>query len=110
MIQSDPLTSYLVPLLTSIAVKTCLYLGIFKWRKHTASLMTCIILGAAMKIPSGFIGLLPLLGFAAGVGIAVVVLAQYTDVPLLFEGLIIIFGIEIGYAFLERLALAPLLY
>ncbi|MBI2427685.1 MAG: hypothetical protein HYV29_02625 [Ignavibacteriales bacterium] len=63
-----------------------------------------------MIIPSGIVGLPPLLGFATGIGIAIFILTKYTEVPIMLEGLIIIFSIEIGYAFLERLVLAPLFY
>lgn len=87
-----------------------MYFFIFKMRNHKAALLTCVILAGALIIPSGFVGLPPLLGFASGIGIAFVVVSKYTEVPILYEGLVIIFSIEIGYAFLERLIIAPLVY
>lgn len=110
MNQYDAAIAFLLPIVVTLTVKTLSYFVTFKVRNHNVSLMTCITLGGALIIPVGIVGLPPLLGFAAGIGIAIYVLTQYTDVPLMLEGLIIIFSIEIGYAFLERLLIAPLLY
>ncbi len=94
----------------TLSVKTLSYIIVFKVRDHKVTLMTCVTLGSALIIPVGIVGLPPLLGFATGIGIAIYILTQYTEVPLMLEGLIIIFSIEIGYAFLERLVIASLLY
>jgi hypothetical protein len=106
----DAALSSLLPVVTTLSIKTILYIIVFKKRHHTFTLLTCITLGGALLIPSGIVGVPPLLAFAAGFGIAVVIMSKYTDVPIVPEGLLIIFGIEIGYAFLERLVLAPLFY
>ncbi|MEW5798709.1 MAG: hypothetical protein AB1728_06850 [Bacteroidota bacterium] len=110
MNQFDAAIAFLLPIVVTLTVKTISYIIVFKIRDHTVALMTCVTLGGALIVPVGIVGLPPLLGFAAGIGIAIYILTQYTDVPLLLEGLIVIFGIEIGYAFLERLLIAPLLY
>ncbi len=94
----------------TLSVKAIAYIVVFKVRNHKATLMTCVTLGGALIIPVGIVGLPPVLGFASGIGIAIYILTQYTEVPLVLEGLVIIFGVEIGYAFLERLIIAPLFY
>lgn len=106
----DAALSFLLPVVIALSIKTISYIIVFKLRDHNVALLTCITLSGALLIPSGIMGVPPLLAFAAGIGIAIVILSKYTDVPIMLEGLIIIFGIEIGYAFLERLVLAPLFY
>lgn len=106
----DAALSYLVPVVIALSLKTISYIIVFKMRDHNVALLPCITLGGSLLIPSGIMGVPPLLAFAAGIGIAVVIMSKYTDVPIFLEGLIVIFGIEIGYAFIERFVLAPLLY
>lgn len=109
MTQHAPLTNYLLSTLVPLAVKAVLYFFILKWRQHKARVVTCIILGFAVILPSAIAPLPEAIAFAVGVGLALYILSQYTDVPLLPEGVIIIFSIEIGFAFVDRLILSPLL-
>lgn len=106
----DPVIFYLLSTLLPIAIKFGVYYGILKWRTYNASVLTCILLGSALVLPSAIVPLPPLMAFVAGMGVAVYILSQYTDTPIVPDGLMMIFGIEIGYAFVERLLLTPLIY
>ena len=87
-----------------------MYLGIFKWKHHRATLLTCFLLAGAPLIPMGLIGLPTVIGWLAGIGIAVYILSQYTEVEILPTGVLIIVSVEIVYALLERLIIAPYFY
>jgi hypothetical protein len=106
----DPLLHYLLSTLLPLVIKTGLYFGIIRWQKHRASLLTCVILGFALILPSALVPLPDIIAFAAGIGLALYILSQYADVPILPEGLIIVFGIEIGFAFFDLLVLSSIIH
>jgi hypothetical protein len=93
--------AFLIPL----GVKTALYFGWFKRRKCSVSLLTCFLLAGAPLIPLGVAGLPIVVGWAAGIGIALFILSRYTSVELLPLGIVSVVGIEIFYIFLDRCVL-----
>lgn len=68
---------------------------IFRRRQQRVSLLTCIILAGAPML--GAVIPIPLpaaLMVFIGIGIALYVLAQYTEVPLFPEGVVIVVAVE----------------
>ena len=98
----------LVPLLVPLVVNTCLYLVVFKWRKHRVSLLTCIVLAAAPAIPASVLPLPAPLSWLAGIALAWYILDHNTDVEMIPEGLSIIIGVEFAFALLDRFVVSPL--
>ena len=99
----------LLPLLLPLVVNTCLYLAVFKWRKHKVSFQTCVVLAAAPVISSSVLPLPTVVSLIAGVALAWYVLDHYSDVEMMPEGLLIIFGVEFTFAFLDRFVITPLI-
>ena len=100
--------STVLPLILPLIVKTPVYLGLFKWRGYRVSLLSCIIIAGAPMIALGLTGVSIFIGWLAGIGIGLYILSQNSDVPLFPDSISIILGVEIGYAFLERLVIYPL--
>lgn len=87
---------YLVAMLVPLAVKTVLYVAVFRWRKHKVAPITCIILAGSPLLLA--IIPFPLPAFVVGVaavGIALYILSRYTKVPLMPEGVAIVCGVEL---------------
>jgi len=88
-------------------VRTAMYWYTFRFRKITATLMTCLIIaGAPVALLILFIFILPLTVpeiflVPASIGLAIYLMMHYTRVSLLPDGLIIPLGVElISYAVL----------
>ncbi len=93
---SDPVVSYLVIAVGPLVLKTAMFVVVFRRRRHRVSLPTCMILAGAPML----VALIPLplpaaLMVFVGIGIALYVLAQYTQVPPFPEGVAIVAGVEI---------------
>jgi len=93
-----------------MGVKTTLYFFWFRYKQYKASLLTCFLLAALPMIGLGVIGLPVFLGWVGGIGIAVYVLSQNTNAPVVPWGVVTIVSVEIIYALLERLVLTPIFY
>jgi hypothetical protein len=94
---SDPVVASLVHALVPLALKASAFKLIFHWWKHHVRGLTCIILAGALMIASIVPIPLPgVVGFVVGIGIALVILGYYTEVPLIPEGLTMIVAVEVG--------------
>ena len=87
-----------------------MYVFWFRRKQYKATVLTCFLLAGMPMIGLGLLHVPMLLSWVSGVGIAVYVLSQYTNVEVLPWGVITILSVEAIYAFLERLLIAPLLY
>jgi hypothetical protein len=86
----------LTPLIVPLLLKTVLFVVVFRWRKQKVSLLTSFLLAGAPLILS--VIPLPLPGaitVVAGIGVALYILSQYTEVKLVPEGVVTVIGVEI---------------
>ena len=84
-----------VPLLVPLVLKTALFVAVFRWRKQKVTLLTSFLLAGAPILLS----LIPLplpraIAIVAGIGVAIYLLSQYTEVKLVPEGIVTIIGVE----------------
>ena len=104
--------STLLPLIQSfavpLAVKTTMYVVWFRRKQYKASVLTCFLLAGMPMVGLGLMHVPILLSWAAGIGIAVYVLSQYTNVDVFPWGVITILSVEVIYAFLDKLIIGPL--
>lgn len=92
---TDGFVIVLIPLLVPLILKTVLFISVFRWRKQKVSPLTSFLLAGAPLILS--VIPLPLPGaitVVAGIGVALYILSQYTEVKLVPEGVITIIGVE----------------
>ncbi|HXG37689.1 MAG TPA: hypothetical protein VNL36_02845 [Bacteroidota bacterium] len=93
---TDQAVSYLFFLVGPLLVKTVAFVLIFQWRKHRVPLITSVILaGAPMLLSIIPIPLPQTVAVLVSFGIALAVLAKYTEVPLVPEGILILVSVEI---------------
>ena len=85
----------LLPLIVPLALKTVLFIFIFRWRKQRVSFLTSFLLGGAPLILTVVpLPLPPALAAVAAVGVALYLLSQYTEVKLVPDGIVIIVVVE----------------
>ena len=100
------LQTYAVPL----SIKTVMYIAWFRRKQYKASVLTCFLLAGMPMIGPGIIHIPLFLNWIIGIGIAVYILSQYTNVEIFPWGVVTIVAVEVIYAFLEKLLIAPLFY
>lgn len=93
---TDTAASSLFFLAGPLLLKTVAFVLIFKWRKHRVRLITSVILaGAPMLLSMIPIPLPQMIAVLVSFGIALAVLAKYTEVLLVPEGILTLVGVEI---------------
>jgi len=89
----SPATSYLLGALGPLALKTVLYFMLFRFRRISATLLTCIVISGA-----GFLVFIPMpqmLSTIAGIGVAIWLCQYFTEVEPYPDGILIPVGVEI---------------
>ena len=84
-----------VPLLVPLLLKTALFIAVFRWRKQKVTLLTSFLLaGAPILLSMIPIPLPGVITAVAGIGLALYLLSEYTEVKLVPEGVVTIIGVE----------------
>lgn len=101
------------PFILSLVLKTLLYIVVFRVQKHNVAIIKSFLLAGSSFLGVG-LGLSLLhppefVQWLIGMGAAVFILAKFTEVDILPEGVTIIFGVELTAAIILRFLIFPFL-